>query len=281
MKMRDIPADKAREVFSFGKSAEERRSREVRVQVLVDPASSRELVASLRDALVPETPRALVLVDRLQEGVTPVLPQGTDIVLVVAGGSDGLTAPAVSACLASGVPCCVVAESSVDAPSAPAGGDDVGLVAATSPEALLDKLGRWIVGVTDKDLALAANFPFVRGPKVDQLIRTCAAENAAVGAVVLIPGADMPVMTANQAKLALEIAAVYGRDLRPERIPEIAGVIGGGFAYRAAARQLLGLIPGLGVLLKAGVGYAGTIATGTALRARFEVPNLLEAGGRK
>ena len=81
----------------------------------------------------------------------------------------------------------------------------------------------------------------------------------------------MPIMTANQAKLALDIAAVYGQDLSAWRVPELAAVVGGGFAYRAAARQLLGLIPGIGVAIKAGMGYAGTLTTGVALRARFEM----------
>lgn len=279
MKMKDIPAGKAREVLNFGKGTEERRMMPVRILVLVDPASSRELVSAVRDALVPETSRALVLVESLGEGSYPVVAADTDVALVVAGGSDELTGAAVAAAHNAGVACCVVAESSVDAPKAPAGAEDVGLVAATSPEALLDKLGRWIVGVTDKDLALAANFPFVRRPKVDQLVRTCAAENAAIGAIVVIPGADMPVMTANQAKLALEIAAVYGRDVSPERLLELAGVVGGGFAWRAVARELVGLVPGFGTLLKAGIGYAGTMATGTALRARFELPELLAKEG--
>lgn len=278
MKLGDIPYDKAREVLSSAKGIEALRAEPIRILVLVDPAAPRDLVASLRDALVPTTSHALVLVEKLDGGTIPRVGSDNDAAIIVAGGSDALTVPAISAALSAGVPCCVVAESSVDAPEAPLGGEDVGLVAATSSEALIDKLGVWIVDNTKKDLAFAANFPFVRKPKVDKLIRTCAAENAAVGAVLIIPGADMPVMTANQAKLALEIAAVYGKDLTPERLVEIAGVVGGGFAYRALARQLLGLIPGLGVLLKAGVGYAGTIATGTALRARFEIPEVL--GGR-
>ena len=50
----------------------------------------------------------------------------------------------------------------------------------------------------------------------------------------------------------------------------MAGVVGAGFAYRALARTLLGLIPGVGWALRAGMGYAGTVATGNAIKARFE-----------
>ncbi len=51
-----------------------------------------------------------------------------------------------------------------------------------------------------------------------------AAQNAGVGLVVVIPGADMPVMTANQAKMVLEIAAAYGQPLTVERIKELAAI---------------------------------------------------------
>ena len=40
------------------------------------------------------------------------------------------------------------------------------------------------------------------------VITACAIQNATVGAINLIPGSDLPIMTANQAKLALDIAGV-------------------------------------------------------------------------
>ena len=39
--------------------------------------------------------------------------------------------------------------------------------------------------------------------------------------VVFIPGADMPIMTLNQAKMLLQIAAAYGQPLSAERIKEL------------------------------------------------------------
>ena len=92
-----------------------------------------------------------------------------------------------------------------------------------------------------------------------------------MGAVSLVPGSDLPIMCANQAMLALDIAAAYGRDVSLERAAELAGVLGAGFAWRALARTLVGLVPGIGGLLKAGVGYGGTVATGRALRLRLEL----------
>ncbi|MBV9789764.1 MAG: hypothetical protein JOZ51_16375, partial [Chloroflexi bacterium] len=45
---------------------------------------------------------------------------------------------------------------------------------------------------------------------------------------------------------------------------EIMPVIGSGFLWRQVARQLIGLIPGFGILPKVAVAYAGTYATGQA-----------------
>ena len=91
-----------------------------------------------------------------------------------------------------------------------------------------------------------------------------------VGLVRLVPGSDLPLMTANQAKLALDIAAAHGRALEPARALELAGVVGGGLAWRAVARTLVSMLPGLGTLARVGVAYGGTLATGAALRLRFE-----------
>jgi uncharacterized protein (DUF697 family) len=145
------------------------------------------------------------------------------------------------------------------------------VIAATDGETLLTRLAEWIIRARpDKARAFSANFAFIRPIQVRALITACAIQNATVGAINLIPGSDLPIMTANQAKLALDIAASYGKGLSAGRIPEVAGVVGAGFAYRALARTLLGLIPGVGWVLRAGLGFAGTVATGNAVKARFE-----------
>ena len=55
-------------------------------------------------------------------------------------------------------------------------------------------------------------------------------QNAGVGLVVFIPGADLPIMTLNQAKMLLQIAAAYGEPMGKERVKELAAVVGGAFA---------------------------------------------------
>ena len=95
-------------------------------------------------------------------------------------------------------------------------------------------------------------------------------QNAGIGMVALIPGADMPVMTLNQAKMVLQIAAAYGQKLGRERAMELLCVVGGGFACRTLARQLVSVVPAFGWVVKGGVGFAGTIAMGCATIAYFE-----------
>jgi uncharacterized protein (DUF697 family) len=124
--------------------------------------------------------------------------------------------------------------------------------------------------VSGKRLALAANFTFIRRAVAEESIKSTAFQNGVIGFVVVIPGADMPLMTANQAKMILQIAAAYGQPLGPERIKELAVVVGGGFTLRAVARQLLVVVPGFGWALKAAIGYSGTLAMGYAALEYFE-----------
>jgi uncharacterized protein (DUF697 family) len=138
-------------------------------------------------------------------------------------------------------------------------------------EKVVTELGTWLADrVSGKRLALAANFAFVRRAVANESVKATAFQNAVIGGVVVIPGADMPLMTANQAKMLLQIAAAYGEPLGAERIKELAAVVGGGFAFRAIARQLLTAIPGFGWAVKAGIGYSGTLAMGYAAVEYFE-----------
>ena len=97
-----------------------------------------------------------------------------------------------------------------------------------------------------------------------RLIESFARKNALVGAAVWIPGADMPIMTLNQMRLVMRLAAAHGFEAEPARAVEMMGVIGSGLGLRLVGRSLLGLIPVAGVAVRAGVGYAGTKGVGEA-----------------
>jgi uncharacterized protein (DUF697 family) len=116
---------------------------------------------------------------------------------------------------------------------------------------------------------LASRLPVLREPVVDELIRAVSRRNAMIAAAIWIPGADMPVLTLNQARLALRIALAHGEEIDRSRLPELAGVVGAGFGFRAIARQLLTVVPVAGWTARGAVAYAGTKAIGEAARRRF------------
>jgi uncharacterized protein (DUF697 family) len=80
--------------------------------------------------------------------------------------------------------------------------------------------------------------------------------------------ADVIVLTKNQLLMSYRVALAAGkRGKGRELIAEVAGVIGGGLLLRQAGRQLIGLVPGAGIVPKVAVAYAGTVAIGRAVGA--------------
>jgi len=122
----------------------------------------------------------------------------------------------------------------------------------------------------DRGTSLAARLPVLRKPVVDELIRLAARRNALIAAAVWVPGVDLPVLTLNQARLVLRIGLAYGEEVDGSRAPELAGVVGAGFAFRALARQLAPLVPVAGWATKGTIAYSGTRAIGEAARRYFE-----------
>jgi uncharacterized protein (DUF697 family) len=112
--------------------------------------------------------------------------------------------------------------------------------------------------------ALAARLPALRPYVVERLIDQAARRNGLVAAAVWIPGADLPVLTAVQLRLVLQIAACHGVEVSPDRAVELLGVLGAGFGMRTVARELLDVVPVAGWVVKGGVAYGGTRALGRA-----------------
>lgn len=112
-------------------------------------------------------------------------------------------------------------------------------------------------------------YPLFRRAVCERVVRNNARQNAVVGALP-IPGADMPVMTANQARMVLNISAVYGEDMTLDRARELGGVLAAGFGLRTLARQAVKFVPFGGWAAAAVIGYAGTAAMGRASILYFE-----------
>jgi uncharacterized protein (DUF697 family) len=128
---------------------------------------------------------------------------------------------------------------------------------------------------------LAARLPVLRDAVCDVLVESFARRNAIVGAAVFVPGADLPVLTLNQIRLVLRIASAYGAEIDGQRVPELLGVLGAGFGFRAVAREALDFVPVAGWLLQGAVAYAGTRALGEAARRYFaKAPLAVPPSGR-
>lgn len=193
-------------------------------------------------AVVGEGPRAGELASLLGAQRTM---RGAEVILTVSGtGSAALSGRAV---------------------------EDPGEVPLPPPGEGVEELVARVVGALDEDylVPLAKGYPVFRRAVCEEIIRKNARQNAVIGALP-IPGADMPVMTANQGRMILHIAAAYDEELSLERARELLGVLAAGFGFRALSRQVVKLVPFGGWAASAAIGYAGTLAMGRAAVLYFE-----------
>ncbi len=124
--------------------------------------------------------------------------------------------------------------------------------------------------VGEAGTGLAARVPVLREPLCRELIESFSRKNGILGVAIFVPGADFPVLTLNQIRLVLRLAAAHGVEVDQQRLPEVLATVAAGFGFRAVARQLLGAIPIAGWAVKGGVAYAGTRALGEAAMRYFQ-----------
>ena len=265
-----LPVD-IKDIMNSSSRIAEERERELRVAVFVDVEASDELVDAVREALRPQTSRARLHVEAVAPGEALIVDQAADAVIAIAGSGEVLKV-SIAGAREKFVPTLVLALGEhADVVSRRLSHPILDTATAGTVDDVIPKLGTWLADrVSGKRLALAANFALVRRAVAEESVKATAFQNGVIGAVLIIPGADMPVMTANQAKMVLQIAAAYGVTLGAERIKELAAVVGGAFAFRAIARQFLDFIPGIGWAIKGAVGYSGTLAMGYAAIEYFE-----------
>jgi hypothetical protein len=140
-----------------------------------------------------------------------------------------------------------------------------------------------VSGNDDISLPLARQYPAFRRAVVDRVIQSVARENAFFAVATALPdvvpsmielpwafgewASDTAFLTANQFRMAFQIAAACGGDVGfMEQKVQILAIAGGAFGWRAIARELVGKIPlGGGLIPKGAIAYAGTYVTGKAL----------------
>ena len=177
----------------------------------------------------------------------------------------------------------LVVDPSVAAPSGPsqappAGGVEEYVVDRIAVEPLR---GRFLPHLVDcckgVEVAVGRRLPQLRDTVAAKLTRDAAmsalkvagasavVDHVPVLGVVLgafASGADMFAITGIQMNLMLNVGATYGRDPDLSQMWELLPIVGGGFGWRALARELSGFIPVGGVFIKAAIAYAGTVVVG-------------------
>jgi uncharacterized protein (DUF697 family) len=137
----------------------------------------------------------------------------------------------------------------------------------------------------DHETALAAAIPAFRPVVAAKLTHDCAMtclKIAAASAIadhipvvgLLVGGitsaGDTIAITALQMRMLLRIASAYGKKPEFARILELVPVVGGGYGWRALAREASGFIPIAGIPIKAAIAYAGTLVVGQVAAHYYE-----------
>lgn len=272
------------------------------VSVYVDETAPADLAAHVRNAFASSSAHVRMTVTYLDSSFAPY--EDDDLAIIVAGDSlrVGRAAQLVRAV---GVPVMVVTlspktvadkassgnsaipEGDVIGPDVPEGAVEPLKLDEVTAAQIDERMGDWIVAVCrDKRLALSIAFPFMRRSLASDAVKLTSLQNAGIGLVPFIPGADLPLMTLNQAKMVMQIAAAYGHGMNKDRWKELLSVIGTAYLSRMLARELTEFIPVLGFVFRTGIAYGSTSALGYAVIAYYEggenatgVANVMEKAG--
>lgn len=126
-----------------------------------------------------------------------------------------------------------------------------------------------ILALGDDVVAVGRANDVLRQPIARSLIQRASNRSAAVGAAGFLPGAELPVLLAQQVRLVSQLSALHGRPGGRARTVEIAGVVAAGYGWRALARRAVSLVPGAKVVVRSGFAYGATRSAGEAALKTF------------
>ena len=121
--------------------------------------------------------------------------------------------------------------------------------------------------------------PDKRPQMAKEVIVGISKQNAAAAAAFFIPGSDMPILTLNQMKMVIKLAAIYDQQISAQTAAELLTTLGSGYVFRGVARQLVEFIPGPGIAVKVGMAYSGTQALGKLAQKYFEARSVANKTG--
>ena len=129
-------------------------------------------------------------------------------------------------------------------------------------------LGAWLLdALPDFELALGASLDCCREAQGRRIVGQAVCNNAAIGALTFLKGADTPAMLACEVAMLFKLAGIYGVPLDKDRLGEVAGLT----AFSVACKQVAGLalrLPLPASVVKAGVA-AATYLAGNVVQGRM------------
>ncbi|HEX9093141.1 MAG TPA: DUF697 domain-containing protein, partial [Coriobacteriia bacterium] len=244
--MANLPID-VRALVEAGARLQNQRNLPVRIAVLIELDAPDELIDAARDGFRARTANALVDIDVIDPDAQVGVESSADAAVVIVGSGGYNVVPTLAGLRRRSIPTVALAIREHPGEIARLLQHPVeDVITGIDPAVLVwGGLADWFMDhVPDKRVAVAHNFEFTRRAAAKEAVRATAWQNGLIGGVSIIPGTDMPIMTLNQGKMLLQIAAAYGQHIGPERVKELAVLVGGGFVFRAFARQALTLVPG-------------------------------------
>lgn len=245
----------------------------INILIFVDEEASAELASEVRN-LFSSNASFVKLQISYFDNTVPQIDSNADMAVVVAGNS-ALSNDLAKACREAGVPAYLI--SAKDAKFVPEhtfyNGDycQVDSTSADSIRAMTRALSQWIAAVCKaQKFAFAKAFPFVAEPIAMEAVHLTSIENAAIGFVPFLKGADFPLMFLNQLKMLGEIAAVYDVELDMKLLKEAAGVLVVAIFGKKCFKFINKIVPLPACIIGAPVSFLTTEAIGRALIEYFE-----------
>lgn len=249
----------------------------ISITLLIDNEADEKLSAHVRNLFLTSNPNAKVSINYFDDGYKY---GGVDDCVFIVAGTSAYAGRLADEILTSGIPVFTITHNKFEFMTACqnnhieiSSSDCAELSLFTSKETtkLNDHIGGWICAVLpNKETAFARTFNFVAHGVARDCVMLTTAQNAAIGALPIIPGADFAILTANQVKMLIQIAGCYGHDISKDMIKEIGAILVCAFGFKRFAGGLKKFIPVLGPVIGGGVAGGGTYALGVAIIEYFD-----------
>ena len=235
------------------------------LSLLLDESSPRELLEWLEAYLKVQDPHLSFDIRSFSKEHLG-LKDPSDLAIVVAGDSP-MVGPTAAIIEAGGTPVVVLA---IDQQSVMQRAKEVGfpldedkvLAFTGSDRQFGEQLGSWVCSHCEEAMAFSRVYPFIRRSTTSRLVRSTALQNALVGFIPLIPGADFPTMTYNQLSMLLREETAFGEPLDLRSALALLLCLGGALGSRSLARFLCKAYPAFSLIIKGACGGLATLAVG-------------------